>query len=333
MADTICCLTEHATIRGSFTMVEEVRQASATRLLPCKVIIAPTAEAEAAAHAWHMLDSACVWTDSSRLEDHSGAAYAWLNEDGISSSTFQFYLGPLAEVYDVELYAILIVLRGYQYGRYSGGSSPRAVTVFSDAQAALTRLHSDTPGPRQDLACDIHEKIAHIRCEHTEVELHWVPSHVGMPGNEAVDAAAKKAMLHCCNAPPTMCCSARECHVLPWTSLVHVNCHTTETQSCIMCEWIAAQSAESWTYVPKVKWGIHKALHDIPKKRAAVFLQLALGHTLIGTYLVWIKKKESAACWWCHTDRKQMWGHLFGNCHATRPTFLTLLAEVERITG
>jgi hypothetical protein len=162
MADTICRLTEHAATRGGFTMVEEVRQASTTRLSPCKVIILPAAEAEATARAWHTLDSACVWTDGSCLEDHSGVAYAWLNEDGISSSAFQFYLGPSAEVYDAELYAILMALRGYWYGRYSGGSSPRAVTVFSDTQAALTCLRSDAPGPGQDLARDIHEEIARI---------------------------------------------------------------------------------------------------------------------------------------------------------------------------
>jgi ribonuclease HI len=331
-ADTIHCLTECAATRGGFTTVEEVRQASATRLSPCKVIIVPAAEAEATACTWRMLDSACMWTDGSRLEDHSGIAYAWLHDDGISSSAFQFYLGPSAEVYDAELYAILMALQRYWYGRYSGGSSPRAVTVFSDAQAALTRLRSDAAGPGQDLARDIHEEIAHIRREHTEVEFRWVPSHVGVPGNEAVDAAAKKATLHRCNAPPTTCCSARECHVLPWTSLPHVNHQETETHSRITREWIAARSAESRAYVPKAKWGINKALRDIPKKRAAVFFQLASGHALIGTHLVRIKK-ESAACWWCHTDRKQTRGHLFGDYRATQPAFLTLLAEVERITG
>jgi hypothetical protein len=37
--------------------------------------------------------------------------------------------------------------------------------------------------------------------------------------------------------------------------------------------------------MPKSKWGIRTALKKIPKRKAAVFLQLASGHTLIETHL------------------------------------------------
>jgi hypothetical protein len=54
--------------------------------------------------------------------------------------------------------------------------------------------------------------------------------------------------------------------------------------------------SKSQSYKPKKKWGIRKALQKIPKRKAAVFLQLASGHALIGTHLTRIKKKESDIC-------------------------------------
>jgi hypothetical protein len=57
---------------------------------------------------------------------------------------------------------------------------------------------------------------------------------------------------------------------------------------------------------------------------------------LIGTHLVRIKKKESDACWWCDSGKKQTRGHLFGGCSAWKRECLAKLAlkkRVERITG
>jgi hypothetical protein len=68
-------------------------------------------------------------------------------------------------------------------------------------------------------------------------------------------------------------------------------------------------------------------------RKAAVFLQLAYGHALIGTHLVRRKKKESDAYWWCDSGRKQSRGHLFGGCRAWKRECLALKKRVERLTG
>jgi hypothetical protein len=83
----------------------------------------------------------------------------------------------------------------------------------------------------------------------------------------------------------------------------------------------------------KSKWGFRTALKKISKRKAAVFLQLASGHALMGTHLMRIKKKESDACWWCDSGRKQSRGHLFGGCRAWKRECLALKRRVERITG
>jgi hypothetical protein len=96
---------------------------------------------------------------------------------------------------------------------------------------------------------------------------------------------------------------------------------------------ISALLADSRSYKPKAKWGIRKALKKTPKRRAAVFLQLASGHALIGTHLSRIKKKEADTCWWCHSGRKQTRGHLFGGCKAWKRELLALRKKIEKLTG
>jgi hypothetical protein len=115
--------------------------------------------------------------------------------------------------------------------------------------------------------------------------------------------------------------------------LAHINRLATETQSRITKEQIQTKLSKSQSYRPKKKWGIRKALQKIPKRKAAVFLQLASGHALIGTHLTRIKKKESDICWWCDSGRKQTRGHLFGRCRAWRRELLDLKKKVERLKG
>jgi hypothetical protein len=115
--------------------------------------------------------------------------------------------------------------------------------------------------------------------------------------------------------------------------LAHINRLATETQSRITKEWIEAKLSTSQSYKPKKKWGIRKALQDIPKRKAAVFLQPASGHALIGTHLTRIKKTESNTCWWCGSGRKQTRGHLFGGCRAWKRELLSLKKKIERLKG
>jgi hypothetical protein len=107
----------------------------------------------------------------------------------------------------------------------------------------------------------------------------------------------------------------------------------TEVQASITKRWISQRLAGSKSYRPPQKWGLRKDLQTIPKQRAAVFLQLASGHTLIGTHLVRIRKKESDKCWWCESGRRQTRGHLFRECRRWQREFAELRREVARITG
>lgn len=66
------------------------------------------------------------------------------------------------------------------------------MTICSDSQAALEAIRSSKPG-RPDVVLEIRLLLEQMRLRGSPVTLQWVPSHVGLYGNEAADAAAKAA--------------------------------------------------------------------------------------------------------------------------------------------
>jgi len=69
------------------------------------------------------------------------------------------------------------------------------VRNFTDAQAAITRMTHDAPGPGQAYALQARKAIAALREREpsVEIEIRWCPAHKGIPGNEVADGWAKQA--------------------------------------------------------------------------------------------------------------------------------------------
>jgi len=72
---------------------------------------------------------------------------------------------------------------------------PKAVTVFTDAQAAMARIASDEPGPTQQYARQARKWIAKLRerDRNVRIEFRWCTAHSGVAGNEEADKWAKQA--------------------------------------------------------------------------------------------------------------------------------------------
>jgi ribonuclease HI len=135
----------------------------------------------------------CVYTDGSGFEGGVGAAAVEWSGNGEGASRTR-HLGVLEEhtVFESEVVGAILAL-----DIIKGTPRLTSVDIFTDCQPAIIALSAPKPQPGQYLIAAFH--LLHrrlLRARPTlKVRLHWVPAHVGIAGNEAVDARAKEAAL------------------------------------------------------------------------------------------------------------------------------------------
>ena len=128
-----------------------------------------------------------IWTDGSRIDSGAvGAAFAsW---EGSRWTRRGFYLGRNKEVFDTEDFAIHQAL-GHLNDR---DERDQQYTVFSDSQAAISRVQHDRTGPGQALAKRTIELVKNMVDRGNSVTLRWTPAHAGVEENEQADDMAKR---------------------------------------------------------------------------------------------------------------------------------------------
>ena len=100
----------------------------------------------------------------------------------------QALLGPLTEftVYSGELIGLELALKIVE----DHPEIDRPITIFTDNQASIAAVKI----PKQQSCQFVLERLATmIQTLNKNIHIHWIPVHVGVPGNEAADIAAKEA--------------------------------------------------------------------------------------------------------------------------------------------
>ncbi|XP_076038377.1 uncharacterized protein LOC143023659 [Oratosquilla oratoria] len=137
--------------------------------------------------AEHYAGDFLVYTDGSVLEDGRTGAGFYLQS---TRETFSIRLPPTTI-----LTAELVAIREALIKIIALPQKPPRVTILSDSRSSLTVLQGAHCTTRPDVLNDILRLSAEAAQMGVCLQYQWVPSHVGLQGNEKADRAARQGAL------------------------------------------------------------------------------------------------------------------------------------------
>ena len=202
-----------------------------------------------------------IYTDGSKDNDRVGCGLI------INNLSIKQRLPSNASIFTAEVTAIDLALDTI------AESDDDHFIIFSDSLSVLLSLHNkkmDNP-----LILQLLQKLHHLSCAHKTIHLCWIPSHIGIRGNEAADMAAKESLDQDITASQ-----------VPYTDLKsHIN------------HFISSKWQERWSSCRDNKlFQIKPTLREWPpgfrrsRKEEVVLSRLRIGHTYF--YHSYILRRE-----------------------------------------
>jgi ribonuclease HI len=131
-----------------------------------------------------------IYTDGSGIDGEIGSAAIC----PLTRQTRSVHMGSdtLSTAYAAELQGINLGLQIAQ--EYADGDGERKdIAIFTDNQAAIWSAAKAEGRSGAYILADIAQQVLELQGKGYAVTVRWIPAHVGIPGNEAADMAAKEA--------------------------------------------------------------------------------------------------------------------------------------------
>ncbi|MEW8546767.1 MAG: reverse transcriptase domain-containing protein [Candidatus Thiodiazotropha sp.] len=138
-----------------------------------------------------------IFTDGSALGNPGPTgAGAVVYLDGYQSSPILLKKGvsPMSNNYTGELVGIQIALEFITDLHDKAGVNGRSIHIFTDCQGAIiSAFNNQIPKNKIDIILKIKECVNQILDNGNQIQVHWVPGHKDIAGNELADFQAKEA--------------------------------------------------------------------------------------------------------------------------------------------
>lgn len=164
-------------VRTGLEYVKEPKSLYDTNVLKCSVM----QELSSKYNGWHTL-----FTDGSKNAVATAGAYY----DPSCNASKMFQMNKQLSIMNAELVAIDEALA------HVVDCNRQKLVVLSDSKSSLSHLIKCVRGGRGlAVAYNILNKLYHFEKRGLEVKIQWVPSHIGIKGNEEADMLAKRALV------------------------------------------------------------------------------------------------------------------------------------------
>ena len=215
-----------------------------------------------------------VFTDGSQADE---ANTTWA---GVHSKLFSQYatVGVKKSNFNGEIEAISLALQQLLYQLQAF----EKVLILVDSKAAIQAV-SFTSQPKSKKINDIKQALKHLQAFKKTVSIQWVPSHVGLEGNETADKLAKKGTTLHTKETPLQAESLKE--------LLNCKIATKYKQEAEKL----AHNNKKWRDVHKI-WAEDSSK---PRKEVVVNFRLKTGHDCLATHLRKAGIYESSECTIC----------------------------------
>lgn len=233
-----------------------------------------------------------IYTDASKTEVGVGCSITTVH-----GSIGTYKIPSICSVHTGELYAILQAFKHVQQ---------LANTHIAICTDSLSSIHSiKNTFTNHPLVQDIHDIYQQLRRQNTTVTITWVPSHVGIIGNEKADCLAKEAA-----STATATVNLQLCNDLKASLKKIIRYNWQIHWSQIMCSLREIQPILNQFTCP-----------DLSRKNMAVIRRLRIGHTRL-THGYLMTSSPQPNCQYCHV--KLCIKHILVECPYFAPRRLQL---------